>query len=67
MLISKVSLLVIAGAIAVSAEAFSQEENPVYKNDASVQMFGSFVKTTTSNGVDTMSVDPPAPGLAQAL
>ena len=67
MLVSKVSLLMIAGAIAVLAEAFSQEENPVYKNEASVQTFGSFVKTTTSNGVDTMSVDPPAPGRALAL
>jgi hypothetical protein len=67
MLRSKVSLLMIAGAIAVSARAFSQEENPAYKNEASVQAFGSFVKTTTSNGVDTMTVDPPAPGRALAL
>jgi opacity protein-like surface antigen len=42
----------IAGAIAVSAPAFSQEESPAYKNEASVQAFGSFVKTTNSNGVD---------------
>jgi hypothetical protein len=67
MLIRKVSLLMIAGAIAVSAEAFSQEENPASKGEASVQMFGSFVKTTTSNGIDTMTVDPPAPGRALAL
>jgi hypothetical protein len=67
MLRSKVSLLIIAGAIAVSGPAFSQEENPAYKNEASVQTVGSFVKTTTSNGVDTMSVDPPAPGRALAL
>src|SRR5271170_1979859 len=74
MLISKVSLLMIAGAIAVSASAFSQEENPAYQegnpaymDEASVQAFGSFVKTTTSNGVDTMTVDPPAPGRALAL
>jgi hypothetical protein len=67
MLRSKVSLLMIAGAIAVSAPAFSQEGNPAYKNEASVQAFGSFVKTTTSNGVDTMSVDPPAPSRALAL
>ena len=51
MLRSKISLLMIAGAIAVSVPAFSQE-NPAYKNEASVQAFGSFVKTTTSNGVD---------------
>ena len=67
MLRSKVSLLMIAGAIAVSAPAFSQEENPAYKNNASVQPFGSFVKTTTSNGVDAMSVDPPAASGALAL
>ena len=65
MLRRKVSLLMILGAIAVSAPAFSQEENPAYKT--SVQAFGSFVKTITSNGVDTMSVDPPAAGRALAL
>jgi len=52
MLRSKVLLSVIAGVIAVSTPAFSQEENSVYKNEGSVQAFGSFVKTTTSNGVD---------------
>ena len=67
MLRSKVSLILIAGAMAVSAPAFPQEENPAYKNEASVRALGSFVKTTTSNGVDTMSVDPPAPSRALAL
>ena len=67
MLRIKGSLLMIAGAIAVSAPALSQAENPDYTNEASVQAFGSFVKTTTSNGVDTMSVDPPAPSRALAL
>jgi hypothetical protein len=67
MLRSKVSLLMIAGAIAVSARAFSQEENPAYKNEASVQAFGSFVKTTINNGFDTISVDPPAASRALAL
>jgi hypothetical protein len=57
----------LAGAIAVSAPAFSQEENPAYKNEASVQAFGSFLKTTVGNGVDTMSVVPPAPSRALAL
>lgn len=33
MLRSKVSLLMIAGAIAVSAPAFSQEESPAYKKE----------------------------------
>ena len=52
MLRSKVILSLIAGGIATSVPAFSQEENPAYKNEVSVQAFGSFVKTTTSNGVD---------------
>jgi hypothetical protein len=57
----------IAGAIAASTPAFSQEENPAYRSDAGVQAFGSFVKATASNGVDTMSVDPPAAGRALGL
>ena len=36
----------------MSMPAFSQEETPAYKNEASVQAFGSFVNTTRSNGVD---------------
>src|ERR1700722_13883315 len=67
MLRRKVSLLMIAGAIAVSAPAFSQEENPAYKHEVSVQAFGSFVKTATSDGVGTMSLDPPAASRALAL
>lgn len=35
----------------ISASAFAQEE-PVYKNDVAVQAFGSFVKSTTQNGVE---------------
>ena len=42
----------IAAAIVVSARTFSQEESRAYKYEASVQAFGSFVKTTTSNGVE---------------
>src|SRR5580704_10045870 len=41
-----------AGTIAMSLPVFAQEETTVYKNEASVQAFGSFVKSTTSNGVD---------------
>jgi outer membrane immunogenic protein len=52
MLNSKVLFSMIAGAIVVSAPAFAQEESPAYKNEASVQAFGSFVKSTTSDGVD---------------
>src|SRR5216684_4174306 len=37
---------------ALTSPAFSQEENPVYKNEASVQALGSFVKSTTSNGIE---------------
>jgi len=44
-----------AGAMAVAAlistSAFAQEE-AVYRNDAAVQAFGSFVKSTTQNGVE---------------
>jgi hypothetical protein len=64
---SKVSLLLLAGAIAASAPAFSQEENPAYKSEATVQAFGGFAKTTAGNGVETMSVDPPAQSRALAL
>ena len=44
-----------AGAMAVAAlistSAFAQEE-AVYRNDVAVQAFGSFVKSTTQNGVE---------------
>jgi opacity protein-like surface antigen len=45
-------LSLVAGTIATSIPAFSQEETPVYKNEASVQAFGSFVDTTRSNGIN---------------
>ena len=48
----KLVLSIIVGGIAASLSAFAQEESPVYKNEASVQAFGSFVKSTSSNGVD---------------
>ncbi len=48
----KFVLSVVTGAIAMSIPAFSQDETPVYKNEASVQAFGSFVKSTNSNGVN---------------
>jgi hypothetical protein len=67
MLRSKVSLLMIAGAIAVSARAFAQEENPAYMNEARVQAFGSFATTATINGFDTISIVPPAASRALAL
>ncbi len=37
---------------ALMLPAFSQEANPVYKSEVSVQALGSFVKSTTSNGID---------------
>jgi outer membrane immunogenic protein len=49
---SQRALLLVAGAFTMSIPAFSQEETPAYKNEASVQAFGSFVNTTRSNGVD---------------
>jgi len=36
----------------MSVPAFSQDETPVYRNEASVQAFGSFVDNTRSNGVN---------------
>jgi outer membrane immunogenic protein len=48
----KFMLTLLMGATATSIPAFSQDENPVYKNEASVQAFGSFVKSTNTNGVN---------------
>jgi len=45
-------LSLMVGTIATSIPAFSQEETPVYKNEASVQAFGSFVDNTRSNGIN---------------
>ena len=39
--------------LAISAgPAFSQSEGTTVRNEVSVQAFGSFVKSTTENGVD---------------
>jgi outer membrane immunogenic protein len=37
---------------ALTSPAFSQEGNPVNKNEVSVQAFGSFVKNTSDNGIE---------------
>jgi outer membrane immunogenic protein len=37
---------------ALTSTAFSQDENPAPRNEASVQAFGSFVKTTTNSGIE---------------
>jgi outer membrane immunogenic protein len=52
MFAKRFGLSLVAGIITMSIPAFSQDETPVYKNEASVQAFGSFVDTTRSNGVD---------------
>jgi opacity protein-like surface antigen len=52
MLRNKTMAAVLMGGVLASLPAFSQEENPVYKNEASVQAFGSFVKSTVTNGVE---------------
>ena len=50
-MIRKQSLLVIAAVtMGISLPAFPQDE-PTGRNDVTVQAFGSFVKSTTSNGV----------------
>src|SRR5258706_7997490 len=36
----------------LTSPAFSQTEEPAYKNEASVQAFGSFVRNTTDNGIE---------------
>jgi len=41
----------VCGIAAISVPAFSQDENPA-RNEVSVQAFGSWVRSTTSNGVD---------------
>lgn len=45
-----------AGIASVALPAFSQSENPL-KNEVSVQAFGSFVKSTTDNGVQNKATD----------
>src|SRR5260370_3512172 len=48
--------LVLGGTL-LSIPAFSQEENPQYKSEASVQAFGSFLKSTVNNGVQQTATD----------
>src|SRR5579872_6374758 len=47
---TRFAAVVIAAAL-MSGAAFAQEENAAYKNEAAVQAFGAFVKTTTQNGI----------------
>jgi len=50
-------LALFAGVTMISMPAFSQEEWSGYKNEASVQALGSFVKSTTDNGVEQKSTN----------
>lgn len=43
--------VVLLGGALMSAPAFSQEESPLYRSEATVQGVGSFVKDTTERGV----------------
>ena len=47
---TRFAAVVIAAAL-MSGAAFAQEENAAYKNEASVQAFGAFVKTTSQSGI----------------
>src|SRR6267154_5158645 len=47
----------VLAAACLSIPAFSQEENPQYKSEASVQAFGSFLKSTVNNGVQQTATD----------
>lgn len=47
---TRFAAVVIAAAL-MSGAAFAQEENAAYKNEAAVQAFGAFVKTTSQNGI----------------
>jgi outer membrane immunogenic protein len=47
----------VLGAAMLAVPAFSQDENPQYKSEASVQVFGSFVKSTVNNGVQQTATD----------
>jgi opacity protein-like surface antigen len=46
----KIAVTLIAGAVSIALPAFSQPEG-LGNNEVSVQAFGSFVKSTTDNGV----------------
>ena len=48
--------LVLGGAL-LTLPAFSQDESPQYKSEASVQAFGSFLKSTVNNGVEQKATD----------
>src|SRR5260370_10670762 len=47
----------VRGGALLSLPAVSQDEKPQCKSEASVQAFGSFLKTTNSNGIDQRATD----------
>jgi len=52
----KLVVTLFAGIASVALPAFSQSEDPG-KNEASVQAFGSFVKSTTDNGIENKATN----------
>src|SRR5713101_6942857 len=52
----KIVVSLIAGVASAALPAFSQSENPE-KNEVSVQAFGSFVKSTTNNGIENTATN----------
>ena len=51
MLRSKSLAVLLSGGMLLALPAFSQEESAQYKSEASVQVFGSFTKSTTDNSI----------------
>ena len=52
----KLVVAVIAGVVSMALPAFSQSEDPG-KNEVSVQAFGSFVKSSTNNGIENKATN----------
>lgn len=48
----RLATMFVAGVAALALPAFSQSENSLYNQDVSVQAFGTFLKTTTQNGIE---------------
>ena len=57
-MIRKQMLFAVVAIASTSLPAFSQqEEGLIYRNEVAVQAFGSFLKTTTNNGVEQSATD----------
>ena len=57
MLLRKSVTVLVLGSALVSLPAFSQEETPQYKHEVNAQALGSFLKSTTQNGVQNSSTN----------